>query len=125
MTEAMNQITAADPEARSADLVADNVARLKELFPEAFTEGKIDFDVLKQLLDGAVDERPEKYGLNWHGQAAGPADRADAQPGHAAAVPRGQRRLGHDAEPGHRGRQPGGAEAAPEELRGEGEADLH
>ena len=52
----------------SADLVADNVAQLRELFPEAFTEGKIDFDVLKQLLGGTVDERDEKYGLNWHGR---------------------------------------------------------
>jgi adenine-specific DNA-methyltransferase len=26
----------------------------------------VDFEVLKQLLDGAVVEREEKYGLNWH-----------------------------------------------------------
>jgi adenine-specific DNA-methyltransferase len=64
----MQKLTAADPETRSADPVAENVERLKELFPEAFTEGKIDFDVLKQVLGGAVDEREEKYGLNWHGK---------------------------------------------------------
>lgn len=52
----------------SADIVQDNLVALRELFPEAFTEGKIDFDVLKQLLGGAVDEREEKYGLNWHGK---------------------------------------------------------
>ena len=28
----------------------------------------MDFEVLKQLLGGAVDEREEKYGLNWHGK---------------------------------------------------------
>jgi adenine-specific DNA-methyltransferase len=28
----------------------------------------VDFVVLKQLLGGAVDEREEKYGLNWHGK---------------------------------------------------------
>jgi adenine-specific DNA-methyltransferase len=28
----------------------------------------VNFDVLKQLLGGAVDEREEKYGLNWHGK---------------------------------------------------------
>jgi adenine-specific DNA-methyltransferase len=61
-------ITATDPEAQSADLVAGNITKLKELFPEAFTEGKIDFDVLKQLLGGAVDEREERYGLTWHGK---------------------------------------------------------
>ncbi len=52
----------------SVDLVQSNLAALRELFPEAFTEGQVDFDVLKQLLGGAVDEREEKYGLNWHGK---------------------------------------------------------
>ena len=65
---AMNLLTADDPETRSADLVADNVAQLKALFPEAVTEGGIDFDVLRQLLGDAVDDGEEKYGLNWHGK---------------------------------------------------------
>ncbi len=64
----MQQITNADPETRSPDSVADNVAQIKSLFPEAFTEGKIDFDVLRQLLGDAVDDGDEKYGLNWHGK---------------------------------------------------------
>ena len=64
----MKKIIFDDPETRSADVVAENVEHLKVLFPEAFTEGKVDFDVLKQLLGGAVDEREEKYGLNWHGK---------------------------------------------------------
>jgi adenine-specific DNA-methyltransferase len=64
----MKKLTANDPETKTADILAHNIARLKELFPEAITEGKIDFDVLKQLLGGAVDERDEKYGLNWHGK---------------------------------------------------------
>lgn len=56
------------PESKSADVVAGNIDALKVLFPEAFEEGKVDFEVLKQLLGGAVDERDEKYGLNWHGK---------------------------------------------------------
>ena len=64
----MKPLTAADPETKSPDLVAENIDQLKALFPEAFTEGKVDFDVLKQLLGGTVDEREEKYGLNWHGK---------------------------------------------------------
>jgi len=64
----MRKLTLDDPETRSADLVSENVTKLKELFPEAITEGKIDFDVLKQVLGGAMDEREEKYGLNWHGK---------------------------------------------------------
>jgi len=64
----MKKLTANEPETRSADLVAANLNMMKALFPEAFAEGKIDFDVLKQLLGGALDEREEKYGLNWHGK---------------------------------------------------------
>ena len=64
----MKKLTAEDLETKSSDLVAGNIDRLKTLFPEAFTEGKIDFGVLKQILGGAVDEREEKYGLNWHGK---------------------------------------------------------
>jgi adenine-specific DNA-methyltransferase len=64
----MQKLTEQDPETKSPDLVAGNIEQLKALFPEAFTEGKVDFVVLKQLLGGAVDEREEKYGLNWHGK---------------------------------------------------------
>jgi adenine-specific DNA-methyltransferase len=53
---------------KSADILTENIERLKTLFPEAVTEGKIDFYVLKQLLGNSVDEREEKYGLNWHGK---------------------------------------------------------
>lgn len=64
----MDKIVAGDPETRSSDVVAENVEHLKALFPEAFTEEKVDFEVLKQLLGGVVQEREEKYGLDWHGK---------------------------------------------------------
>ena len=64
----MKKITAGDSASRSPDLIAGNLEQMKALFPEAFTEGRVDFDVLKQLLGGTVDEREEKYGLNWHGK---------------------------------------------------------
>ena len=64
----MKKLTAQDPETASADIVAENIEQLKALFPETVVEGKIDFEVLKQLLGGVVEEREEKYGLNWHGK---------------------------------------------------------
>lgn len=64
----MKKIGSHDPETQSANVVEGNIDALRSLFPEAFTEGKIDFEVLKGLLGGAVDEREEKYGLNWHGK---------------------------------------------------------
>ena len=66
----MKPILQNDPETQSADLIASNIDALRPLFPEAFTEGRIDFDVLKQLLGATIDEREEKYGLNWHGKRA-------------------------------------------------------
>ncbi len=64
----MRKLTSNDPETKSADILAANIEQFKVVFPEVFTEGKIDFDMLKQLLGGAIDEREEKYGLNWHGK---------------------------------------------------------
>src|SRR5664279_1969337 len=64
----MKPLTQDDPETKSPDIIADNIDQIKSLFPEAFTEGKVDFEVLKQLLGGAVEEREEKYGLNWNGK---------------------------------------------------------
>ena len=64
----MDQITINDPESRSEDLVAENVKSLKLIFPEAFAEGKIDFEVLRQLLGDNVEEKEERYGLNWFGK---------------------------------------------------------
>jgi adenine-specific DNA-methyltransferase len=64
----MQKIEANSPLAHSADIVEGNIEQLKEIFPEVFTERKVDFEVLKQLLGGSVEERDEKYGLNWHGK---------------------------------------------------------
>lgn len=64
----MKKIEANAPTAKSADIVTDNLSHLQSLFPEVFTEGKVQFDVLRQLLGGTVDETDEKYGLNWHGK---------------------------------------------------------
>ena len=36
----------------SMNLVKKNVKKLKEIFPEIFIEGKIDFDLLRQICNG-------------------------------------------------------------------------
>lgn len=69
----MKKLTANDPETQSRDLVAENVARLKALFPEIVTEGPdgtaLNVDTLKALVgDKTVTDAEEKYGLNWHGK---------------------------------------------------------
>ena len=54
-------------DSKSMDIVADNISKLKELFPEAFTEGKVDFDALKEVLGNYIDGREERYSfhLEW------------------------------------------------------------
>lgn len=69
----MEKLTAASPEAQSADLVAGNIDQLKALFPDLITEGPngtaVNVDVLKALVgDQTVTDADEKYGLNWHGK---------------------------------------------------------
>jgi len=69
----MEKITPDSPEARSADLVAENIEKLKSLFPELITEGpeglSVNVDVLKQLVgDKTLTDCDEKYGLNWFGK---------------------------------------------------------
>jgi adenine-specific DNA-methyltransferase len=61
-------VTRDDPAAHSGDVVAENVATLKALFPSIVTDGKVDLDVLRQLLGDEVDEGEERYGLNWKGK---------------------------------------------------------
>jgi len=52
----------------SADWLAEQTGRLRELFPEAFTEGKVDFDKLRAALGEEVDSRPERYSFSWAGK---------------------------------------------------------
>jgi adenine-specific DNA-methyltransferase len=65
----MKKITKDDSLASSQDVKQANLRVLQELFPEAFSEGHLDPKVLSELLpDEAIDEREEKYGINWHGK---------------------------------------------------------
>lgn len=69
----IQKMEARSPEAQSANLMADNIVKLKALFPELITEGPngvaVDVDVLKALVgDQTATDAEEKYGLNWHGK---------------------------------------------------------
>jgi adenine-specific DNA-methyltransferase len=68
----MKKIEAYSQEAQSVDLIADNIIKLKALFPELLTEGasgmEVNVDVLSQLVGKVATDADEKYGLNWHGK---------------------------------------------------------
>ena len=52
----------------SLDLVKENIEKLKEIFPDVFSEGKIDFEKLKENLGEFVEEDEEKYQFTWFGK---------------------------------------------------------
>ena len=65
----MEPITYNDPIAKSKDIVSENIEQLKTLFPEAFSEGRVQLNVLSDLLGEYVETDPERYHLSWSGKA--------------------------------------------------------
>ncbi len=55
-------------ERESLAIVPEQIEKLKELFPEAVSEGKVDFDKLRQTLGDEVDAGPERYSFTWAGK---------------------------------------------------------
>ena len=58
----------------SMDLAQENVKKLKEIFPEIFTEDQVDLDLLGELLSNGggyrkLDTSKERYSLTWNGKS--------------------------------------------------------
>ena len=53
----------------SMDIAEEKREALKRIFPEVFTEERIDFEQLKRVLGEWVDSDVERFGLNWPGKA--------------------------------------------------------
>lgn len=53
---------------QSMDILSENIANLRQLFPEICCEDKVDFDKLKQLLGEYVDDNKERYNFTWNGK---------------------------------------------------------
>jgi adenine-specific DNA-methyltransferase len=54
----------------SLEIKARQLERLKEIFPEVFTEGsKVDWDKLRLTLGEDVDTGKERYSMNWPGKS--------------------------------------------------------
>ncbi|MGR3178438.1 MAG: site-specific DNA-methyltransferase [Candidatus Anammoxibacter sp.] len=54
---------------KSLNLTEDKLNKLKEIIPEAFTEGKVDWEKLKAALGDDVEFKDERYVLNWAGKS--------------------------------------------------------
>lgn len=53
---------------KTMDIVGNNIKKLKEIFPDVFSEGKIDFEALKANLGEAIETEQERYSFNWNGK---------------------------------------------------------
>ncbi len=53
---------------KTPDIGEENIKKLKQIFPEVVTEGKVDFEKLKQVLGEYVDDSNERYNFTWNGK---------------------------------------------------------
>jgi len=53
----------------SLDIKHDRLQRLKELFPEVFTESQVDWEKLKAVFGEDINFANERYVLNWAGKS--------------------------------------------------------
>lgn len=54
---------------KSLDITEERLNKLKEILPDAFTEGKIDWEKLQASLGEDIEFKNERYVLNWAGKS--------------------------------------------------------
>src|SRR5574344_1937280 len=52
----------------SMNIVEDNIEKLKTIFPDVFTEDKIDFEKLQSVLGDYIEKEDERYNFTWNGK---------------------------------------------------------
>lgn len=52
----------------SMNIVEDNLEKLKTIFPDVFTEGKVDFEKLQGVLGNYIETNDERYNFTWAGK---------------------------------------------------------
>ena len=53
---------------KSMNIIEQNIEKLKEIFPEVFSEGKIDFSKLEEELGTFKENENERYNFTWNGK---------------------------------------------------------
>jgi len=54
---------------QSADIVSENIQKLKQIFPEVFCEDSIDFEKLQMVLGEYIDDKEDRYNFTWWGKS--------------------------------------------------------
>jgi adenine-specific DNA-methyltransferase len=50
------------------DIAEENIQKLRQIFPDVFTEDKVDFEKLQQVLGEYVEDSNERYNFTWNGK---------------------------------------------------------
>ncbi|MFH0903778.1 MAG: hypothetical protein V1854_01135 [Methanobacteriota archaeon] len=79
---------------KSLDITQERINKLKEILPDAFTEGKIDWEKLQASLGENIEFKNERYVLNWAGKSD--AFRVLQSPTTATLVPCKEESVGFD-----------------------------
>lgn len=53
---------------KTLDITKENIAAMKQLFPEVVTDGKVDFEKLRLILGDEIETSDERYNFTWHGK---------------------------------------------------------
>lgn len=53
---------------KTPDIAEENIQKLKTIFPDVFTEDKVDFEKLQQVLGDYVEDSNERYNFTWNGK---------------------------------------------------------
>ena len=53
---------------KTPDIAEENIKKLRQIFPDVFTEDKVDFEKLQQVLGDYVEDSNERYNFTWNGK---------------------------------------------------------
>ncbi|MFA5519321.1 MAG: site-specific DNA-methyltransferase [Spirochaetota bacterium] len=53
---------------KTPDIAEENIKKLRQIFPDVFTEDKVDFEKLQQVLGNYVEDNNERYNFTWNGK---------------------------------------------------------
>jgi len=53
---------------KTPDIAEENIQKLKQIFPDVFTEDKVDFEKLQQILGDYAEDSNERYNFTWNGK---------------------------------------------------------
>jgi len=58
-----------DLNGKTPDIAEENIQKLRTIFPDVFTENKVDFEKLQQILGKHIETSNERYNFSWNGKA--------------------------------------------------------